>query len=149
MHLRPSTDAERVARLTSLGRSGDSAELLEEIWSCREAGWSWQQVADALGVTRQAAHKRFAHRLVAGRPTRSVSGRHRNRRKQAVQAHETGYEGMDEIEHPNEQVSGIAGGEQGARVDEPRLAAETSEPSHDSFPELDELGVWPWETLEH
>ena len=26
-----------------------------------EQGWTWEQVASALGVTRQAAHKRFAH----------------------------------------------------------------------------------------
>jgi hypothetical protein len=26
------------------------------------AGWSWPQIAEALGVTRQAAHKKHAHR---------------------------------------------------------------------------------------
>ena len=26
-----------------------------------EQGWTWAQVAQALGVTRQAAHKRHAH----------------------------------------------------------------------------------------
>jgi biotin operon repressor len=29
------------------------------------AGWSWQEVAHALGVTRQAVHKKHARRLIA------------------------------------------------------------------------------------
>ena len=29
------------------------------------AGWSWPQVAEALGVTRQAVHKKHAKRLIA------------------------------------------------------------------------------------
>jgi biotin operon repressor len=28
-----------------------------------DEGWTWQQIAQALGVTRQAAHKRHAARL--------------------------------------------------------------------------------------
>jgi len=28
-----------------------------------EAGWTWAEIAEALGVTRQAAHKRYAKRL--------------------------------------------------------------------------------------
>ena len=28
-------------------------------------GWSWSQVAEALGVTRQAVHKKHARRLIA------------------------------------------------------------------------------------
>jgi hypothetical protein len=28
-----------------------------------EQGWSWNQVARALGVTKQAAHKKFAHQI--------------------------------------------------------------------------------------
>ena len=27
------------------------------------AGWSWAQIAEALGVTRQAVHKKHLHRL--------------------------------------------------------------------------------------
>ncbi|MPQ97447.1 RNA polymerase subunit sigma-70 [Modestobacter sp. I12A-02628] len=39
------------------------AERLEvlQVASARRRGWSWQQIADALGVTRQAAHKKHAH----------------------------------------------------------------------------------------
>jgi biotin operon repressor len=29
------------------------------------AGWSWPEVAEALGVTRQAVHKKHAKRLIA------------------------------------------------------------------------------------
>jgi hypothetical protein len=28
-------------------------------------GWSWSEVAEALGVTRQAVHKKHSHRLAA------------------------------------------------------------------------------------
>jgi DNA-binding NarL/FixJ family response regulator len=28
-------------------------------------GWSWAQIAEALGVTRQAVHKKHARRLLA------------------------------------------------------------------------------------
>jgi hypothetical protein len=31
------------------------------------AGWSWSQVAEALGVTRQAVHKKHLRRLLAAR----------------------------------------------------------------------------------
>jgi hypothetical protein len=32
------------------------------------AGWSWAQVAACLGISRQAAHKRFAHMMKGDRP---------------------------------------------------------------------------------
>ena len=36
--------------------------------NARAAGWSWQQVAAGLGVSRQAAHKKHhVHRLRRGR----------------------------------------------------------------------------------
>jgi DNA-directed RNA polymerase specialized sigma24 family protein len=40
------------------------AERLEELQveRARVQGWSWQQIADVLEVTRQAVHKRYAHR---------------------------------------------------------------------------------------
>jgi hypothetical protein len=40
------------------------AERLEELQveRARQQGWSWQQIADVLAVTRQAVHKRYAHR---------------------------------------------------------------------------------------
>jgi hypothetical protein len=42
-------------------------DLLEdaEVERAMRAGWSWSQVAEALGVTRQAVHKKHLRRLVA------------------------------------------------------------------------------------
>ena len=41
--------------------------LLEEaeVERAMRAGWSWSQVAEALGVTRQAVHKKHLRRLAA------------------------------------------------------------------------------------
>jgi hypothetical protein len=36
-----------------------------EVERAMRAGWSWSQVAEALGVTRQAVHKKHVRRLVA------------------------------------------------------------------------------------
>ena len=37
-------------------------ERLEAIHvgNARERGWSWQEIADVLGVTKQAVHKKYA-----------------------------------------------------------------------------------------
>jgi DNA-directed RNA polymerase specialized sigma24 family protein len=45
------------------------AERLEElqITSARELGWSWQEIADQLGVSRQAVHQKYAGRRRLGR----------------------------------------------------------------------------------
>jgi hypothetical protein len=39
-------------------------ETLEELQvsNAREQGWSWQQIADVLGVSRQAVHKKHGGR---------------------------------------------------------------------------------------
>ncbi len=40
------------------------AEVLEErqVRHARELGWSWQEIAEALGVSRQAVHKKHGPR---------------------------------------------------------------------------------------
>lgn len=40
----------------------DLADRLEtlQVANARDRGWSWQQIAEALGVTRQAVHKKHA-----------------------------------------------------------------------------------------
>jgi transcriptional regulator of acetoin/glycerol metabolism len=40
-----------------LRRLADDVERTH-VTAARRAGWSWQQVADALGVSRQAVHKK-------------------------------------------------------------------------------------------
>jgi predicted transcriptional regulator len=31
-----------------------------QVQNAREAGWTWEQIAQQLGVTRQAVHKKYA-----------------------------------------------------------------------------------------
>jgi hypothetical protein len=38
-----------------------------QVRSARAAGWSWQQIANELGVTRQAVHKKHARARVLAR----------------------------------------------------------------------------------
>jgi len=48
------------AGLRAIRSLRELADRLEELQvrRARELGWSWQQVADELGVTRQAVHKK-------------------------------------------------------------------------------------------
>ena len=36
-----------------------------EVERAVRAGWTWERIAEALGVTRQAVHKKYAKRLAA------------------------------------------------------------------------------------
>lgn len=57
----PDDPAEALAAVVSLRRMADRLEHAAVARALAD-GWSWQQIAEALGVTRQAAHKRHAHR---------------------------------------------------------------------------------------
>ena len=48
------------------------AERLEELQvdNARELGWSWQEIAEQLGVSRQAVHKKYAGGRLLGRRDR-------------------------------------------------------------------------------
>jgi hypothetical protein len=56
--------ADRLAAVGALRRLADRLEdaAVEE---AMRAGWGWPQVAEALGVTRQAVYKKHAKRLIA------------------------------------------------------------------------------------
>ncbi len=60
----PDDPAAALAAVIALRRSADRLEHAA-VAHAIAAGWTWQQVADALGVSRQAAHKKHGAR---GRP---------------------------------------------------------------------------------
>jgi len=63
----PSDPADGLAAVVALRRLADRVEDAEVERALSE-GWSWSQVAEALGVTRQAVHKKHAKRLADGSP---------------------------------------------------------------------------------
>ena len=56
----PDEPAKALAAVVSLRRLAEQLERAA-VAQAIEEGWTWAQVAEALGVTRQAAHKRHAH----------------------------------------------------------------------------------------
>ncbi|MGA3524720.1 RNA polymerase subunit sigma-70 [Melissospora conviva] len=46
----------------SLRELADRLEALQ-VTRARALGWSWQEIANALGVTRQAVHKKHGRRI--------------------------------------------------------------------------------------
>jgi DNA invertase Pin-like site-specific DNA recombinase len=50
-----------VVALRDLAARLEAAEVERAI----RAGWTWSRIAEALGVTRQAVHKKYAKRLAA------------------------------------------------------------------------------------
>jgi len=49
---------EALRAVSALRRLADQIER-RAVLSARDAGWSWAQIGDALGVSRQAIHKRY------------------------------------------------------------------------------------------
>jgi hypothetical protein len=56
--------ADALAAVAALRRLADRIEDAA-VEQAMRSGWSWPQVAEALGVTRQAVHKKHAKRLIA------------------------------------------------------------------------------------
>jgi biotin operon repressor len=55
--------ADRLAAVVALRRLADQLEDAAVEQAMRD-GWTWPQVAEALGITRQAVHKKHAKRLI-------------------------------------------------------------------------------------
>lgn len=55
--------------VASLRRLTDMLEL-QQVEEALRAGHSWPEIATALGVTRQAVHKKYARRIAADRQGR-------------------------------------------------------------------------------
>jgi hypothetical protein len=55
---------EGLGAVVALRQLADRLEAAEVERAIR-AGWTWDRVAEALGVTRQAAHKKYAKRVSA------------------------------------------------------------------------------------
>jgi hypothetical protein len=60
----PPDPADGLAAVVALRRLAERLETAE-VERAMRAGWSWPEVAEALGITRQAVHKKHAKRLIA------------------------------------------------------------------------------------
>lgn len=60
----PRDPADALAAVVALRRLADQLEDAA-VEQAMRAGWGWPRVAEALGVTRQAVHKKHIKRLIA------------------------------------------------------------------------------------
>lgn len=59
------TSDDPASGLAAVGALRELADRLEalQVERARRLGWSWQQIAAALGVSRQAVHQKYGKRL--------------------------------------------------------------------------------------
>lgn len=60
----PKDPESALAAVVAFRRTADRLEAAAVAAAVRQ-GWTWAQIAEALGVTRQAVHKKYAHRVAA------------------------------------------------------------------------------------
>jgi hypothetical protein len=65
--------AEGLSAARSLRELAERLEALQ-VANARDHGWSWQEIAFFLGVSKQAVHKKYSH-STAGRPAQSLGRR--------------------------------------------------------------------------
>ena len=59
LNLSPNDPAVGLRASLALHRLAERVEA-NQVASAREKGWSWQQIGDALGVTRQSVHAKYS-----------------------------------------------------------------------------------------
>lgn len=64
----PTEPDEALAAVVALRRLADRIER-EAVRSALGQGWSWSRIAQALGITKQAAHKRLSDVAAGSRST--------------------------------------------------------------------------------
>lgn len=64
----PTDPDEALAAVVALRRLADRIERTA-VRSALQQGWSWSRIAQALGVTKQAAHKRLSDVVAGDRST--------------------------------------------------------------------------------
>jgi transcriptional regulator with GAF, ATPase, and Fis domain len=60
----PTNPTDGLASVVALRRLAERLEAAA-VEQAMRAGWTWAEAAEALGVTRQAVHKKHAKRLIA------------------------------------------------------------------------------------
>ena len=60
-HLRTCDPATGLRAVGALHRLAERVEALH-VAQARRAGWSWEQIGDALGITRQSVHAKYGAR---------------------------------------------------------------------------------------
>jgi hypothetical protein len=56
----PNNTADALAAVLALRQLADELES-KAVHAALSRGWSWSQIAEALGVSKQAAHRRLSH----------------------------------------------------------------------------------------